>query len=1050
MSESPFDSTRALAPLKSFQRATVDHVCRRLFTDPDPVRRFLVADEVGLGKTLVARGVIARTIEALWHDVPRIDIIYVCSNGAIARQNLRKLNVMEGEAQSLPTRLTLLPLHLGMAGGLRGKKVNFVSLTPNTAFKLTDGSGSMEERALLLRLMANLELPETGAINLFQAYAGTKGWRGAREAMASRGIDANLADAFRTKLDQSPNLIASLRHLCERFADSPNSPDELARRGRESMIGELRSLLAAECVSALEPDLIILDEFQRFDDLLHGETEASALAQALFDYRSPDGHAARTLLLSATPYRMMTLSGDSESEGDHYSEFLNVVAFLFGRKNGKAVAGDLAKEMQRFRQAMQALPGSLDFALTVKSRIETLLRGVMARTERVADTADREAMLQDVPSDIALYPDDLREARAIAEVAKALGAPGTVEYWKSVPYLLSFLRDYKLRKLLDVQGSAPSPALCAAIRGSYPFQLRKDQVQGYAEIPLNNGRMRTLRDRAFEGGLARKLWLPPSLPYQGERVAATKSLVFSSWSMVPDAIATLLSYEADREIGMADSGQDYFDRKTTRPLQFRVADGRLAGLRALLLIYPSPMLAAAADPLAILTQFGGTPTEGEMRIEMAKRLRPMAEAIVAASRPEGEASNWDWAGPAFLDRRDHSGTVDWLASADGMAQCGAEEGWSHHVTALSELTDHDHLSGHADVDTVTDHLVTLAMGSPAICALRALSRIAPSLPLDDPGILSAAARIGMGFRTLFNQPETQHLLRAEDDTVYWRAVLQYAGQYDLQAVLDEYVHVLFEAEGLNGHAPREVVARLAEVMVDALSLRPAQVEVDQIRVRRGRLETERMTMRGRFAMRLADSGETEAGEKRTGLVRIAFNSPFRPFVLATTSVGQEGLDFHPYCHRLFHWNLPSNPVDLEQREGRVHRYKSHAIRLNVANGYAADLAKTTLHVGDPWWVMFEAAREAASGDADLEPYWLCEGPTKVERHVLSLPYSREVSRLGWLKRSVAIYRLAFGQPRQDDLLSVLTDIQARLGPDILAALQISLRPNGGDRKDLVR
>src|SRR3546814_9477258 len=34
-------------------------------------------------------------------------------------------------------------------------------------------------------------------------------------------------------------------------------------------------------------------------------------------------------------------------------------------------------------------------------------------------------------------------------------------------------------------------------------------------------------------------------------------------------------------------------------------------------------------------------------------------------------------------------------------------------------------------------------------------------------------------------------------------------------------------------------------------------------------------------------------------------------------------DFHPYCYRVYHWNLPSNPVDLEQREGRVHRYKGH-------------------------------------------------------------------------------------------------------------------------------
>ena len=61
------------------------------------------------------------------------------------------------------------------------------------------------------------------------------------------------------------------------------------------------------------------------------------------------------------------------------------------------------------------------------------------------------------------------------------------------------------------------------------------------------------------------------------------------------------------------------------------------------------------------------------------------------------------------------------------------------------------------------------------------------------------------------------------------------------------------------------------------------------------------------------------------VVDSAFNSPFRPFLLTSTSIGQEGLDFHPWCHRLVHWNLPGNPVDLEQREGRVHRYKGHGV-----------------------------------------------------------------------------------------------------------------------------
>src|SRR5699024_11013379 len=38
-----------------------------------------------------------------------------------------------------------------------------------------------------------------------------------------------------------------------------------------------------------------------------------------------------------------------------------------------------------------------------------------------------------------------------------------------------------------------------------------------------------------------------------------------------------------------------------------------------------------------------------------------------------------------------------------------------------------------------------------------------------------------------------------------------------------------------------------------------------------------------------------------------FNSPFWPFVLASTSVGQEGLDFHTYSHAVVHWNLPPTP-----------------------------------------------------------------------------------------------------------------------------------------------
>jgi hypothetical protein len=128
-------------------------------------------------------------------------------------------------------------------------------------------------------------------------------------------------------------------------------------------------------------------------------------------------------------------------------------------------------------------------------------------------------------------------------------------------------------------------------------------------------------------------------------------------------------------------------------------------------------------------------------------------------------------------------------------------------------------------------------------------------------------------------------------------------------------------------------------------------------------------------MRLADYRDEEGAVARLGGVRDAFNSPFRPFVLDTTSVGQEGLDFHPYCYRVYHWNIPSNPVDLEQREGRVHRFKCHAVRLNLAFRQARIVRGCGRAPIDPWALMFEQARFEATTDTDLVPYWIYEGPT---------------------------------------------------------------------------
>lgn len=1038
-----FRAAPALAPLKAFQRRTVDYVFDRLYGSDDPVRQFLVADEVGLGKTMVARGVIARMIEHLWDSVGRIDILYICSNQAIAAQNLNRLNVLGRRELALPTRMTLIPLQLREQAGLDANKVNFISLTPGTTFDLRSATGVTQERALLLHLLNDLVSRPRGLHNLLQVTAGIDGWDRAVDSLTLQGVDTRIVERFRRDVQTDSDLFQELERVCEMFPRRRDEYPTEMTQPRNSLVARLRAKLSHACVDALQPDLIIMDEFQRFRDLLHGDSDAAILARELFDYSGSDGHAARTLLLSATPYRMLTLAGDEPDEGDHYQDFLETLSFLYGREKGPEVAGMLTREMRAFRGFLHGLPASHAAAVEARKTIEQQLRRVIARTERVANTVERDSMMGEPPITVSVAPADLAQAVAVSNVARALDAPEIIEYWKSAPYLLNFMRHYRLKRLLEEKMDAPSVALRSAILAARPAMLDYDALDAYAPLDPANGRMRAIMDDIFGSGLEQNLWIPAAMPYYGAQRSEpplTKALIFSSWSMVPDAIAALLSYEAERRMGVGESGRRYFEQHRLRPLQFRQDQGRLAGLRALLLIYPSPKLAEIADPLLVFARRDRPLSQEAMREAVANRLEPLLEALRQSAVQDTGAPVAEWATPAAIDDLLGSRATAWLSAPGGMSALATEEGFREHVMELSNAAKKRDFGALAD--DLRDLLVDVALGSPAVCALRALRRIAPELAWDDPRLLSAAAEVAWAFRTLFNQHDAVALLRRGAEDRYWHRVLTYGVDQNLQAVLDEYAHYLVDAEGLGARSPEERAAGVARAMATALSIRPSQIDVDDLQIEGDDLTIGKFQMRGRFAMRLADYRDEEGAVARLGGVRDAFNSPFRPFVLATTSVGQEGLDFHPYCYRVYHWNLPGNPVDLEQREGRFHRFKGHAIRLNLAERQATVVRGNGHAPDDPWKRMFEQARSEAAINTDLIPYWIYEGSVRVERCVPMLPFSREVTRLAWLKRSLTVYRLAFGQPRQDDLLDYLQSlIGADTPADDLADLQIRLEPN---------
>ena len=76
--------------LKDFQQKTVDHIIDMYVNKG--TSRFLVSDEVGLGKTMIARGVLSKLAEeCAKKGKTEFNAVYFCSNANIIMQNLRKL-----------------------------------------------------------------------------------------------------------------------------------------------------------------------------------------------------------------------------------------------------------------------------------------------------------------------------------------------------------------------------------------------------------------------------------------------------------------------------------------------------------------------------------------------------------------------------------------------------------------------------------------------------------------------------------------------------------------------------------------------------------------------------------------------------------------------------------------------------------------------------------------------------------------------------------------------------------------------------------------------
>ena len=201
-----------------------------------------------------------------------------------------------------------------------------------------------------------------------------------------------------------------------------------------------------------------------------------------------------------------------------------------------------------------------------------------------------------------------------------------------------------------------------------------------------------------------------------------------------------------------------------------------------------------------------------------------------------------------------------------------------------------------------------------------------------------------------------------------------------------------------------------------------------------------------------------------------FRSPFYPFCFFMTSVAQEGFDFHWYCDTIVHWNCPSSPITLIQREGRINRYNCYALRKAllkdckeyIPEKFSWDYFFTVPEAEEnPIHKAYDRSPAAVAG---MFPHFISyklpeEGeqmrsaePLSIKRMCMYYLLSEEDIRWRELMKLVELYRSMFGAAKNDftdRFLSLCEDNKICIDKRaFLADISINLMPD--NIKDLYR
>lgn len=962
--------------------------------------RFLLADEVGLGKTIIARGVIRCLMCKLLEqeiagksgeqikneaDYYYFNVIYICSNTNIAKQNEEKLGLGKNEDEGWTNRASCLSWKVFNSSKYEvefqavlqdyykvyGNDHTYESLTRVKALKTRlrilpmtqrtsidiKGRGKVEEREYLYRRIRDFISAEASRGNEdFEKMMGLY--------MTKCKCDEEFNKACNIIRDSRNGAECEIENFCKTW--------QIVRKG-----------FAEITMDWLDCGLVIMDEFQNFKEIIGqaSDDEESIIRKVLEQESDGEDRNPYVLMLSATPFRMYMSKNadqdetDTDTAGTENASIYDVCRFLEkgGGTNGMSV---ISSSLEAYKTALEKYSRSdsesKEQVLEKKNAFERQMGSVFTRMERInvlrelredgtdAEDTDKQEIgcggikaLLDYTNELVEY--DTGNGRY------HIGTGTATAYAERIPYVLSFMNrgnkqaggddGYKIKGNFDKDVDAgkiryKNNSKCYILEDDFKDMSKTlgewhgvyEKVLEYIldiesmdiDSMLKSGKYNgmTREDVLLNHpGAARLLWVPSVVGWKelkgafAEHKNFGKTIMFSDRVVVPRAMAGLISREVTRRLIWWILKQEQDKSITEKELQ-------------------------------------------DFQKSAKEILEQILEQILGLVTGSEEDREWDNNGDEGIIKIKSVGRI-FTTSASGLFAV-----WSE-------------------------------MGLP-------IKRNKEGFALRDSG----------------------GTLQMDEDSLR-KSIIDYCEEGKLQYVLQELEYI---GDTVGVHEVKKIYITLYDQKEGRLN---ALIAKDGQKRTISSIDT--------YYARCIGSSNDDDNVSSIADLQAAFNSPFAPFVFATTSIGQEGLDFHNYADRIVHLSIPANPTDFEQREGRINRYNCLAVRKAVMEWYG-NKEETRICADDIPKLLdnaFEAAKASLCEEGNQKlncgiiPHWLVarkKDDNKLEVAGIKrlVPYfynSSMMEKYHNMLKLLQLYRSVIGQADADELLERLmvnkkeTDVQ---------------------------